>query len=63
MRSGLPDNLREGKASCGDIVVVGGDCKSSEKRSENKGDFGPLLVDVVVVMDGNPGAEDRTGEL
>lgn len=62
-RSGLPDNLREGKASCGDIVVVGGDCRSSEKRSEKMGDLGPLVVDVVVVTDGNPGVEDWTGEL
>lgn len=60
-RSGLPENLREGKGSCGDIVVVGGDCKSSEKRSENMGDLGPLAVDVVVVMEDN--AEDWTGEL
>lgn len=57
-RSGLPDNLREGKASCGDIVVVGGDCKSSEKRSEKMGDFGPLAVEVVVMIDGSPGADD-----
>lgn len=62
-RSGLPENFREGKASCGDIVVVGGDRKSSEKRSEKIGDFGPLTAEVVVVIDGNPGPEDRTGEL
>jgi hypothetical protein len=61
-RSGLPENLREGKGSCGDMAVEG-DCKSSEKRSENIGDLGPLAVDVVVVMDDNPGAEDWTGEL
>lgn len=55
MRSGLPDSLREGKGSCGDIVVVGGDRISSEKISENIGDLGPLAVDVVVVMDDNLG--------
>jgi hypothetical protein len=57
-RSGLPDNIREGKGSCGDIVVVGGDCKSSEKRSENRGDLGPLAADMVVVIDDSPGVED-----
>ena len=57
-RSGLPDNFREGKGSCGDIVVVGGDRKSSEKRSEKMGDFGPLAVETVVVIDGKPGVED-----
>lgn len=57
-RSGLPDNFREGKASCGDIVVVGGDRRSSEKRSEKIGDIGPLAVEVVVVIDGNPEVED-----
>ena len=62
-RSGLPENLREGKGSCCDIVVVGGDRKSSEKRSENIGDLGPLVVGVVVVIDDNTGAEDWTGEL
>lgn len=44
-------------------MVVGGDRKSSEKRSEKIGDLGPLVVEVVVVIDGNTGAEDRTGEL
>ena len=62
-RSGLPDNFREGKASCGDIAVVGGDLKSSEKRSEKIGDLGPLVVEVVVVIEGNRGVEDWTGEL
>jgi len=62
-RSGLPDNFREGKASCGDIVVVGGDRKSSKKRSENIGDLGPLIVEAVVVMDDKPGVEDWAGEL
>lgn len=57
-RSGLPDNLREGKASCGDIVVVGGDRKSSEKRSEKIGDLGPLAVEVVVVIGGKPEVEE-----
>ena len=57
-RSGLPDNFREGKASCGDIVVVGGDRKSSEKRSEKIGDLGPLAVEAVVVIDDSPGVED-----
>lgn len=61
-RSGLPVNLREGKGSCGDIVVVGGECKSSEKRSENIGDLGALAEDMVVVIDDNPGVEDWTGE-
>jgi hypothetical protein len=56
-RSGLPENLREGKGSCGEIVVVGGDRKSSEKRSENIGDLGPLAVDVVVLMDDRPGVD------
>lgn len=56
-RSGLPDSFREGKASCGDIVVVGGDRKSSENRSEKIGDLGPLATEVVVVIDGNPGVE------
>ena len=54
----MPDNFREGKASCGDIVVVGGDRKSSEKRSEKIGDICPLAVETVVVMDGNPGVDD-----
>lgn len=44
-------------------MVVGGDCKSSEKRSENIGDLGPLAVDVVVVIDDNRGAEDWIGDL
>jgi len=57
-RSGLPDSLREGKGSCGDIAVVGGDRKSSEKRSEKMGDLGALDVEVVVMIDGNRGVED-----
>jgi len=44
-------------------VVVGGDRKSSEKRSEKIGDLGPLTVDVVVVIDDKPGVEDWTGEV
>ena len=44
-------------------MVVGGDRNSSEKRSEKMGDLGPLVTEVVVVIDGKPGVEGWTGEL
>jgi len=62
VKLGLPNGFREGKATCSDIGVVGGDREASGKILEKIGNLGPLAIEVVVVTEGDPGIEGWIGK-